>query len=66
MSYAEELARKVFARNPKTSAESQQFLLQILEAEGYVDADGEVFTRLRNEVANAARKIVEKSRGKAS
>ena len=59
MDYARKLALRVIAKNPRTVAESNKVLREVLEKEGYVDQNSPHTVSLRIDVAKAAREIME-------
>jgi hypothetical protein len=53
------LALRVIAKNPRTVADSNKALREVLEKEGYVDQNSPNTVSLRIDVANAAREIMD-------
>lgn len=56
MDYIQKVARKLLAMEPKNVHEGARFLTEILEADGYSDAD-EIARKLRYSVMEAVRQM---------
>lgn len=66
MDYARKLAKRVLKRKPRSPLESARALNDVLEEEGYSDADYIILAELKRDVANAAREILNRPKEKVS